>query len=360
MERTELLELAFLLWGDETEAEARVAAVRRHRGTDTAVRALLATRTPSIVAAAGADPWWVSPEVVARGRRTAEALAGLPLAPRAAVVLTGLGLAERDELPARFGLPAAVPAVLGSDPAGALADRLAARRPPARDDDEAAADARAGRRRWLRGAGVATAVVALGATAALLPRSTSSPDAAPATTTPVGPTAAVARLASVGPGDTPVTLAAEVAVDAAAASAGVPAGELTGSIVWSGRFDTGVAGVVDAVVVAVVLPDGTEVASTAFAQGRENQTFLVAPCGVQPRTVVTAARCSTADPGTGTATTTVLVTGLTAPATLVTADAIPLATLTPDASGATTARDDAAAASAVQLADDTVVPVTSP
>lgn len=357
MERVELLELAFLLWGEEAEAEARVAAVLRHRDRDTAVAALLRTRAPSVVATAGADPWWVGPDVLARGRRTAAALAALPLAERAAVVLVGLGMAAPAELPARFGLPAAVPSVLGPHPRSALADRLAARRPPTRDDADAAADARARRRRGrVQVAGATAAVLALGAAAWLVPRAPAAPAAAPVAATPAARPAPVARLERVGPGDTPVSLAVEVAI----AAAGGPGAALTTGTVWSGRVDTGAAGEVDAVVVAVVLPDGTELRSTAFAQGREDQMFLLAPCGVQAAGPVTAARCSTADPGTGATTATVLVTGLTAPATLLGADGVPLATLTPGADGTTTARDDGQRAETLRLPDGRLLPVASP
>jgi hypothetical protein len=253
-----------------------------------------------------------------------------------------------------------VRAVLGPDPRGALADRLACRHPPARDDAEAAADARADRRRRLvRTAAAGAAVLALGGLAWLVPTSGDTPGSAAATTAP-STVAPVARLAALGPGDTPVSLATGTAVEAVAADAGVPVDGLRARPVWSGTFDTRTAGIVDAVVVQVVLPDGTLRTGTAFAQGRENQTFLLASCGTQPAGPVSAARCSTADPGTGARTTTVLVTGLTAPATLVSGDGTPLAVLTPDASGTTTVRDDAAAGTAVRLATGDDVPVTAP
>ncbi len=209
----------------------------------------------------------------------------------------------------------------------------------------------------MRVAGAAAGVLALGAAAWLVPRATATPAAAPVAATPAARPAPVARLERVGPGDTPVSLAVEVAVAAAAGGSGAA---LTTGTVWSGRFDTGPAGVVDAVVVAVVLPDGTELRSTAFAQGRENQMFLLAPCGVQPAAAVTAARCSTADLATGVTTATVLVTGLTAPATLLGPDDVPLATLTPGADGTTTARDDDQQAETLRLADGQLLPVTSP
>jgi hypothetical protein len=355
VERAELLELAYLLWGEETEAEARVDTVGRHRDPDTAVRALLRTRTPSVVAPARAAPWWLGPEQVRRGDRVAAVLAALPLPARAGVVLVGLGLADPAELPARFGVPVADPAVLGPDPQAALADRLAGRRPPARDDDAAAAEQQAlRRRRRIQVGGAVAAVAVLGLVAWQLPRGGDAPDARPTAATATATSAPVARLVSVLPGQTPVSLAAEVAAEAAGGA------DAQVSTVWTGTFDTGVAGTVDAVVVRVVLPDGTTLSSTAFAQGRENQTFLVAPCGVQPAAAVTAARCTTADPGTGTSATTVLVTGLTAQATLLTSDDVPLATLTPDAAGTTTVRDDAGAGTTVRLADGTQVSVAGP
>ncbi|SDP04340.1 hypothetical protein SAMN05660199_03091 [Klenkia soli] len=112
--------------------------------------------------------------------------------------------------------------------------------------------------------------------------------------------------------------AADTALAAVAAPTGLDPAALEPVLLWAGTLPHPVAGPVDAVVLAVPVPSGALVVSTAWALRREDGTLQEVGCGsrafpagTDPATVVAAARCVVADRDTGAARATVVVTGPT-------------------------------------------------
>jgi hypothetical protein len=110
------------------------------------------------------------------------------------------------------------------------------------------------------------------------------------------------------------------AVDSALAAVAVPTGldpaGLAPTLLWAGAVPDPLGGSVDAAVLAVPLPGGAVVVSTAWAQRRPDGTLQVVGCGsrafpagTDPAGLTSAARCVVADRDTGTARVTVVLTG---------------------------------------------------
>lgn len=127
----------------------------------------------------------------------------------------------------------------------------------------------------------------------------------------------------------------QAAVDTALAAVAVPTGldprTLAPVLLWAGALPDPVGGSVDAAVLAVPLPGGAVVVSTAWADRRSDGTRRTVGCGsrafpagTDPAGLTSAARCVVADRDTGTARVTVVVTG-PAGSTLVPDDARALA-----------------------------------
>ncbi len=117
--------------------------------------------------------------------------------------------------------------------------------------------------------------------------------------------------------------AASVALGAVAAPTGLDPAALDPVLVWAGTLPDPRTGSVDAVVLAVPLPGGALVTSTAWAARREDGTWQQVGCGsrafpagTDPAAVVVAARCVVADRTTGTSRVTVLLTGPTGTTTV--------------------------------------------
>ncbi|MEI4272936.1 hypothetical protein TEK04_14505 [Klenkia sp. LSe6-5] len=140
--------------------------------------------------------------------------------------------------------------------------------------------------------------------------------------TTAGSADAQARAPALTPlrGSTPDLGDRQAAVDDALAAVAVPTGldprTLAPVLLWAGQLPAPVGGPVDAVVLAVPLPGGAVVVSTAWADRRPDGSLRTGGCGSRafpagtgPADLASAARCVVADRGTGTARVTVVVTG---------------------------------------------------
>ncbi|SSC23907.1 Hypothetical protein KLENKIAIHU_2512, partial [Klenkia terrae] len=110
--------------------------------------------------------------------------------------------------------------------------------------------------------------------------------------------------------------AADAALGAVTAPTGLDPAALAPVLVWAGPLPRPVGGEVDAVVLAVPLPGGALVVSTAWADRLADGTLQQVGCGsrafpagTDPAAVVLAARCVVADRESGTSQVTVLLTG---------------------------------------------------
>ena len=132
---------------------------------------------------------------------------------------------------------------------------------------------------------------------------------------PVGPAAPVPELSALRSSSSPSAAAVGAALSAVAVPTGLDPATLRPTLLWAGALPDPLGGTVDAAVLAVPVPSGAVVLSTAWADRLDDGTLQQNGCGLQTSpagtdvaALVVAARCNVADRETTRVLSTLLVT----------------------------------------------------